>query len=237
MKRFTVRQTLGTETNVRTYSKDKQLVNKRRRQIADEAVKEFWSKGFERTTMRDIAKACGMSAGTLYHYIGSKTDILHLICISYAPGADKLRRYLSTLGDVSQTERLRKCIAYYFQRVDSNSHVARFLNREGYRISRQDSVHVLDSEANIKLFFEQILREGIKTGEFQISNPALVACNILISAQTWVLRQPFLRRCFTFTLKQYTEEQVRVLLEAISTRNSPVEKTPAQISSHSGSEA
>ena len=186
--------------------------------------------------MRDIGKACGMSAGTLYHYIGSKKDILHLICVSFAPGANEYRHYLSTLGDVSQTERLRKCIAYYFQRVDSYSHVARFLNREGDRLSKQDGDHVLASETDIQLFFEQILREGIEIGEFHVSNPALVACNILIYAQTWVLRQPFLRRCFTFTLEQYTEEQTRVLLEAISTRSSQVDKTSARISVSTGTE-
>ena len=117
------------------------------------------------------------------------------------------------------------------------SHVARFLNREGYRISRQDGARVLDSERDIQSFFEQILREGIETGEFHISNPALVACNILIHAQTWVLRQPFLRSCFTVTLEQYTEEQVRVLLEAISTGNSRDDKILAQVSSRSGLKA
>ena len=209
---------------LRTYSNDSQFVQKRRDQIANEAVKLFWRQGFEKTTMRDIGKACGISSGTLYHYIGSKDDILHLICVRFSNGADAYRQYLSTLGDVSVTEKLCKCIAYYFEMVDLYSHVVRFFNREGYRISRQDSDLTLNSERDIQLFFEQILREGIETGEFHISNPSLVACNILIHAQTWVLRQFFLKRCFTLTLEQYTEEQIRVLLEAISTGNNQVDK-------------
>jgi len=213
------------KTELRTYSNDKQFVQKRREQIANEAVKLFWRQGFEKTTMRDIGKACGISSGTLYHYIGSKDDILHLICVRFALGADEYRHYLSTLGNISQTEKLCKCVAYYFRMVDLYSHVARFLNREGYRISRQDGDLVLNSEKDIQLFFEQILREGIETGEFHISNPALVACNIVIHAQTWVLRQPFLRRCFTLTLEQYTEEQIRVLLEAIASGNNHIDKT------------
>ena len=88
---------MRSTTEIRTYSNDKELVGQRRYYIAEQAVKVFQDKGYERTTMRDIGKACGMAPGSLYHYIGAKDDILHLICVRFAPGADEYRRYLSTL--------------------------------------------------------------------------------------------------------------------------------------------
>ena len=39
----------------------------------------LFEKGFHRTSIRDIAAACGMSMGQLYHYISSKDDLLYLI--------------------------------------------------------------------------------------------------------------------------------------------------------------
>jgi len=217
-------QTLRSATEVRTYSNDKELVGQRRYYIAEQAVKVFQDKGYERTTMRDIGKACGMAPGSLYHYIGSKQDILHLICVRFAPGADAYRRYLSTLGDVSKTEQLRKCIAYYFRVIDSSRHVVSFFNREGYRLAEEDRDYVVASEVDRQSFFEQILREGIEAGEFQVSNTALVAYNIMIYAQTWVLRKVFLRNRFTFTLEEYTEEQTRILLDTVAIRNCHVDK-------------
>lgn len=39
----------------------------------------IFEKGYHPTTIRDIAQACGMSLGQLYHYISSKDDVLHLV--------------------------------------------------------------------------------------------------------------------------------------------------------------
>lgn len=43
----------------------------------------FHQKGFAKTTMRDIAKATGMSLGGLYHYFDNKEDLLFNILNNY----------------------------------------------------------------------------------------------------------------------------------------------------------
>ena len=55
------------------------LVEKRHQQIVEGACKVFFKKGYHPTTTREIAKACGMSIGQLYHYISSKDDVLYLV--------------------------------------------------------------------------------------------------------------------------------------------------------------
>ena len=47
--------------------------------IAEAAAALFVEKGFHNTSIREIAKACGMSMGNLYHYIKSKDDVLFLV--------------------------------------------------------------------------------------------------------------------------------------------------------------
>jgi AcrR family transcriptional regulator len=51
----------------------------KRRQIASGASTVLFEKGFRRTSVSDIAAACDMSTGQLYHYISSKDDILFLM--------------------------------------------------------------------------------------------------------------------------------------------------------------
>src|SRR6056297_192579 len=65
---------------VPTEVKDRDLVEKRRRQIVDAAVALFVENGYHKTTTRQIARATGLSIGSLYEYVSSKEDILYLVC-------------------------------------------------------------------------------------------------------------------------------------------------------------
>jgi len=48
----------------------------KQRLIVERASSVLFKKGFHGTSIRDIAAACEMSMGQLYHYISSKDDIL-----------------------------------------------------------------------------------------------------------------------------------------------------------------
>lgn len=67
------------EDQIFTSSQNLSLIEKRRQQIVDGACTVFLKKGYHPTTTRDIASACGMSVGQLYHYISSKDDVLYLV--------------------------------------------------------------------------------------------------------------------------------------------------------------
>ena len=53
-----------------------QLVAARRTQILDAATRVFASKGFNRSTIRDVAQDAGVADGTIYNYFANKTDLL-----------------------------------------------------------------------------------------------------------------------------------------------------------------
>ena len=60
-------------------SEHAELLKRRHQQIAVSAADVMRKKGFHQTTIRDIARACGMSMGQLYTYINSKDDVLYLV--------------------------------------------------------------------------------------------------------------------------------------------------------------
>jgi len=60
-------------------AKDPELIKMKHQRIVDCSCKIFFKKGFHPTTIRDIATACDMSMGQLYHYISSKDDVLFLV--------------------------------------------------------------------------------------------------------------------------------------------------------------
>lgn len=71
---------------VRTIAKD---YDDKRRHILKIAAEVFARQGIARASMNEVARACGISKATIYHYYSSKDDIVF----------DILDRYLSELRD------------------------------------------------------------------------------------------------------------------------------------------
>ena len=69
----------ATDDLVPSTAKDVDLIDSKHQQIVNGACRILFKKGYHRTTIREIAIACGMSMGQLYHYISSKDDVLFLI--------------------------------------------------------------------------------------------------------------------------------------------------------------
>ena len=61
----------------------------RRRQILDRSGEIFATKGISATTVREIADACGVYSGTLYHYFPSKEAIVTEIIRVYVDAAPR----------------------------------------------------------------------------------------------------------------------------------------------------
>ena len=62
-----------------TTIKDQELVAQRRSEIIDVATRLFLERGFHKTSIRDIARACPFNLASLYMYVTSKEDILFLV--------------------------------------------------------------------------------------------------------------------------------------------------------------
>ncbi len=64
--------------DVKSLVTDEALVRERRAQIVAGAVKLFSQKGYERTTVQQVAKKAGVSTGLIYQYVHDKEDLLLL---------------------------------------------------------------------------------------------------------------------------------------------------------------
>ena len=56
----------------------------RKTQIDRTATTLFRARGYAATSMRELATALGLEAGSLYSHIKSKQELLHSICFSLA---------------------------------------------------------------------------------------------------------------------------------------------------------
>ncbi|MCS7224959.1 MAG: TetR/AcrR family transcriptional regulator [Armatimonadetes bacterium] len=56
----------------------------RREQLLEAALALAATKGFDKMTVQDISRACGIAPGLIYHYFASKTDLLRAVIKRYS---------------------------------------------------------------------------------------------------------------------------------------------------------
>ena len=205
---------VGNRTGkIRTYIASEELADKRRRHIAGCAIRVFYKNGYHKTSMRELASACGMTIGAIYSYIGSKDDILHLILQELVDEQNIMEPLYKDLKGKSYSEKLKVCFAKYLQVLDSMQDLQLFLVREIINFSSEDRAILLAANEYTLGFFENLLLNGSKDGEFRIDNPRLVALTIYALSQSWVRERWALRKLFT--LEEYARQQSEFILQAI----------------------
>lgn len=202
-------------TRVRTFSKNDELVKERRTLITSKALRLFLEKGFDKTTMRDLAAACELSEGALYRYIGNKTDILHLFISSTK--VNELQNYLKELGEIGTQDALVMCIKQYYTWQDETAEHNIFFNREINQFSLVDKRLLMTSQSDYIHFFEQLIKKGIKEKIYQTPNPFLLAHNIVMAGFDWSLRKWFLQKYLT--IDEYINLQTNMFLHLLMPDN------------------
>lgn len=198
----------------------------KRQQIAECAIKLFLKQGVQGTSMRDIAKALGISVASLYYYFESKNDIIDMVTDLGAQAVDRTREFYRSLGNISTTEALRKCIIQVLLIGEQSRDRILFFNREYPTLSPSRANALKESVEQLVRFLEHLLDEGIRAGEFEVENIRLVAFNIYISQQEWALRRWLLRG--TLTAEEFAEQQANFILSSICVANHVVAQKPSR---------
>lgn len=131
---------------------------------------EFGRRGYEATTIRDIASAAGLGTGTVYRLIGSKEELLASIMRSF--GKKVAAGWISALqSDASPIEKL-DALSW----VDINA-LGRFhdefrIQLAWLRQSPPDTPNPGWSFATRLRQLRSLLSEGIRSGEIRVESPS-----------------------------------------------------------------
>ncbi|GGJ33634.1 TetR/AcrR family transcriptional regulator [Neoroseomonas lacus] len=156
-------------------------------QILGESARLFATKGYDGTSMRDIAEACGISKSLLYHHFVDKDEIYARIALGSTQRLyefvvdrlpengtppDRVRAFMTATGD-------------YFQRYRSNwiASTAAFwsdpeLRRHKERVMWRDRYEGL---------IRQLIQDAIDAGDFRAVDVPLTG-RLVLSALNWMHR-------------------------------------------------
>lgn len=199
---------------IRAYSNDDDLVRERRDYIARNSAKVLVKKGFERTTVQELADACNMSVGLLYRYFGSKDDILYyFIDRGLCMLAESVVGYLKESENMSPTEALKGFIRMYYQLMGDDWNLCLFSYQETKNLDLAARIKMIDDASRDVFACERLLQRGIKAGEFKIDNPTLIAHNVIVIGHMWAVRRWFLKK--RFALEEYIRMQTDAILKLV----------------------
>ncbi|RPJ57855.1 MAG: TetR/AcrR family transcriptional regulator, partial [Dehalococcoidia bacterium] len=207
----------SNKDGIRTFSTDTELVESRRAEIVDDATRVFVKKGYHETNMRELANEIGKSVGCIYHYVGSKQDILYLI-IDKANnrGEHWIEGIESSLNTISARKALEHFIREYYTYTGIKQDATTFAYQEVPSLERKWRKEITDTARQDVEACSIILRKGVETGEFQIENVIMMAHNIIVLGHMWALRNWYLKKICS--LDEYIKQQTAIILRSITNR-------------------
>lgn len=149
----------------------------RRKEIFAASVHLFLEKGFNETSMREIAEAAGVGTSTLYDYFKSKDEIL----VSYYENEiQKITNWGQEIvtQDLSVSEKLRTIMQKHLAYLLDNKSFHLKLFVETQRLSMGSQQLIQAQRYKYREMLRALIEEGMQTGEFREVNAQLAARSI-----------------------------------------------------------
>lgn len=150
---------------------------RRRKEIFDASVHLFLEKGFNETSMREIAKAAGMGKSTLYDYFASKDEIL----VSYFENEiQKIteRAQAVTMQDLDVSEKLKQIMQMHLEYLvdNKNFYLKLTIASQTLPLGSQDKIQAKRHAYQDML--RALIEEGISKGELRPINALLATRSV-----------------------------------------------------------
>ncbi len=137
-----------------------------RQAIMQAAISLFSEKGFEKTSIEELARAAGIGKGTIYGYFQTKSDILHAFC---EDELDFLHQELTNNPD-RQIPILQQMVRIYmaeFNKITENREFARLFMQQTAFPRDADVARHLENENNYFSLLFPLLEKAQERGELR----------------------------------------------------------------------
>ncbi|ANZ34810.1 TetR family transcriptional regulator [Lentzea guizhouensis] len=142
--------------------------------LIDAATRLFADKGYERVAVQEIVESAGVTKGAMYHYFGSKDDLLHEIYGRLLRlQTEHLEKIASSTGPVE--DRLREAAVDVIVTSIDDFDAAKVFFRSMNHLSAEKQKVVRAERRRYHEKFRGLVEEGQRDGTFRADVPADVA--------------------------------------------------------------
>lgn len=141
------------------------------------AVDLFYENGYDKTTLEAVAERLGVTKPFIYSHFSSKADLLADICARGISASLEAMESVKAL-EVSPTERLTLLGQRFVTAVLENQMYIAIFTREEKGLAPADLERINEMRRTFDKELTALIREGVKSGEFEVSDPHLAALSI-----------------------------------------------------------
>jgi len=174
-------------------AKDEALIKNKQNQIAQGACQLFFNKGYHPTTIREIAEACDMSMGQLYHYISSKDDVLYLVHKHFHQIQEEFRKSYEINHSDDPVENFINFYKANLAYIDENKELIQFILTETKYLQKGYLKLVLEMESKYTIGHYRKLLEDINNktpikGDINILASIIAYVTPFLAMRGWTLK-------------------------------------------------
>ncbi|KAA9327215.1 TetR/AcrR family transcriptional regulator [Hymenobacter busanensis] len=153
----------------------------RKAQIDQTATALFRRRGYAATSMRELAAALGIEAGSIYSHIRSKEEILHRICFRLAD--EFMAGWRNATADASApvATQLRRAIESHVRVLIHHVDASAVFMHEWRHLSEPAHGEFLQLRHGYEVGFRELIARGVAAGELHTPDPAFAALTLLAS--------------------------------------------------------
>ena len=166
------------ETNV----KDDALLMRGRAALVEAAASLILRQGFHATSVSDIAKAAGMTKGNVYNYVGSKEDVLYLICRE-AVAAYTQDVLTAIEAGASAASRLELAVAATVRSIERHRKLILIVYRESHSLGFKARKVIVDIANGFAVLITRLVAEAQQDG-YGVTGSAEIAADVIIHTAT-----------------------------------------------------
>lgn len=182
---------------------------KRRHEIFHQVVKVFLKKGFQETSMREIAETAGLGKSTLYDYFQNKDEILVYYFEDQLNDLTAAAQQIA-MQNKSAGQRLREITHMHMELLQANKNLFLKMSMESQRLKPESQKRIQEKRHVYQDLLRALIDEGIREGAFRKVD-SLVAARILITSMAPVV---FTSRP-TGTPQEMVEETMDIFFKGI----------------------
>lgn len=174
--------------------KKKDLAVCKMAKIVEVFLKLSNQKGFHATSLRDLAKASGLSMGGLYSYFDSKDTLLLMVLDQVVSSAIGVLQSAPRSITADPALHLKWLIETHVLLTDAMNAWFLFVYMEAKSFPPVARKKAVENEEIVEEIFEGVLRAGIKTDQFKEMDTKFTAGLIKPLLQEWYVKRSKWRR-------------------------------------------
>ncbi|MHB8881602.1 MAG: TetR/AcrR family transcriptional regulator [Thermodesulfovibrionales bacterium] len=154
-----------------------------RREILDAARELFGDEGYDKFSMRKLAEKIDYSATTIYHYFGSKDDLLFAICEDFFGHFSSQLKHIRAVSQ-DPVETLRQALLYLMQfgLNNPNQYKVIFFTKSNIYGTQEEFVEKESMARNTYFAFREMVQDCITAGRMRDLDVDIIAHTLAVAS-------------------------------------------------------